>query len=919
MHTLLRFRLVLILAGSFLLACPSHATAQQSTASSAPKPATSDVAAQIGSVHAEPTAPTDVAVQIDELLKKASEHVSHARNKDAEEAAQQALELSKTAGDKTRIMKSLYSLAYPYFLEVRLTEALSLTQESVQLARQLQDKSSLASALNLEASILRALARFEEALGYFEESAGLARELKDLLLQWRVTRSIGILYNEMGDSEKAEGPLKDALRMAEELKGEQWKSQVKDRGKFARDASLETLGLWEAGREHYAAGIKYMEEALADKPENPGLTVELLVNLAFCHGKLGEFQKGADLLKEAMKLWESGNRPHPVIVFSLAATQESLGQLPEALAGLQRAQALVRESGGNAQYEWQIGGRLARVEREMGRDQEALAQYQETIHTIETLRASALKTESGRAFALSTRRDVYAEAADLLFDLHRESEALEMAERSHARAFMDMLAMSRSGVPDELTPEQRQREDAALIRISDIEKQLWKENIAPAEEKKIRADLASAEDDLEVFRLEMRRANPRYASIHYPQPVTVAEIQNKLLDDRTALVEYLLGEKRSLVWVVTKNKVTISVLPARKEIEGQVNGFRKLLSERTSALTVNESLQEISRVGTKLYNSICQPLEPIVASSRTLIIVPDGGLNYLPFEALVSHSRHSALGEIRPSYLVEKFAVLYGPSASALVAIQEMNLETATPAKMLLAFGDPVTPSSGPTLIGAASQVSEHVSKTREVAAEDYAERGFSLARLPYSREEILAISKLFPSSQRHVYLDAEARKETLKAEKLDGFRYIHFASHGFLDEARPSRSGILFSRPPNSAESDVLRVDEIMRLRMNADLVTLSACSTGLGKLVNGEGILGLTRAFFYAGARNITVSLWDVNDSATATLMAAFYRNLKRGLPKSLALREAKLSLLHGDDITWRHPYYWGAFVLVGEKQVN
>jgi CHAT domain-containing protein len=236
---------------------------------------------------------------------------------------------------------------------------------------------------------------------------------------------------------------------------------------------------------------------------------------------------------------------------------------------------------------------------------------------------------------------------------------------------------------------------------------------------------------------------------------------------------------------------------------------------------------------------------------------------------------------------------------------------------MLLAFGDPVTISSSPAShSGSPNQVSEAVSRRREVSVtEDYAERGFSLARLPYTRGEVLSISKLFPVSQRDVYLGPEAREETLKSEKLDEFHYIHFASHGFLDETRPSRSGILFSRTPDSAESGVLRVDEIMRLKVNADLVTLSACSTGLGKLVNGEGILGLTRAFFYAGARNVAVTLWNVNDSATATLMASFYRNLNRGQPKAEALRQAKLRFIRGPQSMWCHPHYWAAFVIEGK----
>ena len=166
-----------------------------------------------------------------------------------------------------------------------------------------------------------------------------------------------------------------------------------------------------------------------------------------------------------------------------------------------------------------------------------------------------------------------------------------------------------------------------------------------------------------------------------------------------------------------------------------------------------------------------------------------------------------------------------------------------------------------------------------------------------------------------HQVLGEQAREETVKSEKLDEYHYIHFASHGFIDEIQPARSGILFSRDPHSKEDGVLQMGEIMRLKLKADLVTLSACSTGLGKLVSGEGILSLTRSFFYAGARNVTVSLWNVNDSATAALMEAFYRNLNRGLQKSAALREAKLTLLRDRNSAWHHPYFWAAFVLVGE----
>lgn len=385
------------------------------------------------------------------------------------------------------------------------------------------------------------------------------------------------------------------------------------------------------------------------------------------------------------------------------------------------------------------------------------------------------------------------------------------------------------------------------------------------------------------------------------------------------MVEYLLGDSRSLVWVVTRSNLASSVLAGRKEIEDQVVAYRKLLSERASVLTQRNSQGEINRLGAKLYRTIVQPFEKDLTSVRTLIVVPDGVLDYLPFEALIAATPRQAAGDGQPVYLIEKFAVVYGPSASALATVQELNRKTTAPSKMLLAFGDPVVAlSSNPSPSTPGDVVSRSASETPDMTSpQDYAERGFSFSRLPFTREEVLAISKLFPASQRRIYLGEEAREEAVKAEKLDDYRYLHFASHGFLDEAKPGRSGILLSSPAGSSEDGVLQMDEIMRLKMNADLVTLSACSTGLGKLVNGEGLLSLTRAFFYAGARNVTVSLWNVNDSATSSLMKSYYENLNRGASQRVALRLAKLTMLRGKNALWRHPYFWAPFVLVGEGQ--
>src|SRR6266852_3860505 len=902
-----RNRIALLLCCSALLTtCPPRISAQQ---------------APTASLQAQPQsgASPDTGGQIDQLLKKANEQMNaQGHMKEAEETAKQALDLSQKIGDKQRILQSMQYLGSAYYYVGRMQESLEICEQAVTLARETGNRKALSRTLNNIATVLRDLGRYEDSLNYYNQVVALGRELKYLPMQATAERNIGVLYMQMGETEKAEGPLKESLRISHELKDEAGKSLVRNVAKVTQEASLLTLGLWEASREQYAAALGYYEQSLATKPENLAFTAELLTDMAEAHEKLHESQKSVELLQQALKIQEStGTGINGTTLSDLGYSQESLGQLKEALATQERALALVRQLGGNPQWEWQGESRIAHVQRALGDNEKALEHYENSIGELEHLRTGALNTESGRADIFAKSRAAYAETADLLVDLHREAEALEMAERGQARAFLDMLAFSRTGLAEDLTPEQRKREDELLARISAVQKSLWKENVSSDGERKLKVELTSAEDDLETFHLEVRHANPHYASIRYPKPITVGQIQKDLLDAQTVLVEFLLGEKRSLVWAVSKDKVSVGVLPPRKEIEEEVSAFRKALTEKTSSLALHESLAKIGRRGQKLYASLLGPVESAITADRTLIIIPDGVLGYLPFETLVAGFSRGVPSDSRNVYLLEKFAIVYGPSTSALAAIKGMHEEPSQRTKMLLAFGDPIvdvsTPPAKTEAEGNATRAASP--EPAATASEEYAERGFSLTRLPFTRTEVLGISKLYPASQRQVYLGEQAREETVKSEKLDEYHYIHFASHGFIDEIQPSRSGILFSRDPYSKEDGVLQMGEIMRLKLKADLVTLSACSTGLGKLVNGEGILGLTRAFFYAGARNVAVSLWNVNDYAAATLMKAFYGNLNRGLSKSAALRQAKLTLLHGKEAAWHHPYYWAAFVLVGE----
>jgi CHAT domain-containing protein/tetratricopeptide (TPR) repeat protein len=899
----------LLSTGVFLLTGSALTQPQQP----AQQPSTTPTPAQT-----QPAPSTDLAAQEDELIKRCNEQMNvKGEFKEAEKLAKQALELSEKMGDKKRTMVALMYLGSAYAYEGNQLEALEIFKRTADLAREIDNRKGLSRALNNISGVLGNLGRYEESLSYMYQCMDVARELGDLPMQYTVLTNIGRLYMATGEPDKAEAPLLESLRIGRDLKHS---DLVSNPSKVATEMSLMFLGGMEAEREHYQVALKYFDQVRESRPDSAQTQVELLNSIAFAHQRLGEYQKAAEVLQESIPIAEKAHTADLATVLSnLGEAQESLGQLEGALGTENRALSTFRGFGTNTGQEWQIERRIGHIDHALSRNEEALSHYENSLHALEYLRTVALNTEAGRAGFAALSRAVYAETCDLLVDLHRESEALEVAERGRARAFLDMLALSRTGLADELTPEQRKREDGILAHISAVQKNLWKENIPTDEEKKLKAELTSAEDDLETFHVEVRHSNPRYASIEYPEPVNVSNVQKDLLDAQTVLVEFLLGEKRSLVWVASKDKLTVGVLPPRKEIEDEVSAYRKSLTGRISALTLAGSLAEIEPAGKKLYSSLLQPVENALVGARTLVIVSDGALGYLPFETLILPAPRSASGEARPSYLLEKFAIVYGPSASALLTVKGMNREQAKPPKTILAFGDPIVDAPPlPAKNGAEATRSaspQPVSKPDATVADEYAERGFSFSRLPYTRSEVLGISNLYAANQRQVYLGEQAREETVKTEKLQDYRYIHFASHGFIDETQPSRSGILFSRDSHSTDDGVLQMGEIMRLKMNADLVTLSACSTGLGKLVNGEGILGLTRAFFYAGARNVTVSLWNVNDSATATLMKAYYQSLNRGLPNSAALRQAKLALLRGSNPSWRHPYFWAPFVLIGE----
>ncbi len=299
----------------------------------------------------------------------------------------------------------------------------------------------------------------------------------------------------------------------------------------------------------------------------------------------------------------------------------------------------------------------------------------------------------------------------------------------------------------------------------------------------------------------------------------------------------------------------------------------------------------------------------LLLGKRELVVIPDGDLHRLPFEVLFTSTSTAQSNLLQLPYLVKSFAVSYSPSASVLAGLRNESRPAAP--KAFVAYADPVYEQNAEGVIA---------STVRAASAGGR----LSLNRLPHSRREAEGIAKLFGSSEADLFLGSEASEENVKQkDKLSQYRLVHFSTYGYVNEARPRFSGLVLSLPPadkaGEREDGLLSAYEIFNLKLNADLVTLSACETGLGKEVKGEGLMSLMRAFMYAGTPSVMVSLWKVDDKSAADLMIRFYRNWRQGvkqgkatikLNKAEALQRAQLDAIKQGN----SPYYWAPFVLMG-----
>jgi CHAT domain-containing protein/tetratricopeptide (TPR) repeat protein len=545
-------------------------------------------------------------------------------------------------------------------------------------------------------------------------------------------------------------------------------------------------------------------------------------------------------------------------------------------------------------------------------------------------------------------------------------EALGVVERGHARSLLDMLneagAEITEGVPADLL--QKKRENQA--RQEEIATLLTGVSLGGGEKQKkspedLENELNSLQAEFDSIENQIRTASPRYAQLTAARPLALEEIRRQVLDDDTALLEYALGDARSYLFAVTRTSFTVSRLPGREEIEREVVAFR----QQILPVSLRRSITDLVAVATDpqrglkvsagatatnpaavaayaqaaqaLYKTTVEPAAPLFKQSR-LLIVADGALNYIPFHALVTATPPAGADFSTLSYLLKTNESLFAPSASVVAAIRQQRAAAGAPSTGgMLIVADPVFDSSDTRARASGAVPAQQpeaeagralsfdsavadVTEGERPAGAQVAARGSKgvLVRLAGTRAEAQQIARLASGAGRKadVWLDLQANEADLEARDLRQYRVLHFATHGLLNAERPQFTGIVLSLVGNREGADgFLRTDEVFNLRLGSPLVMLSACETGLGREKRGEGVMGLTRAFMYAGAPAVGVSLWSVADKSTADLMTDFYRNLlgASALTPSAALSAARLDMIAGKRFS--APFYWAPFVLVGD----
>ena len=852
-------------------------------------------------------------------------HYSFGNINKALESYQKALSIWHDLGERRGEALALLHSGYVYSDLSDTQRALDSYTKALMLWRALKDRGGEARTLTGLGHLNSKLGKKQEALKLYEGANTLFQTMGERIGAGGVLHGMGYVFDEVGEPLRALACYERALqlfRSASYLQGEA--------GSLWRIGRVHYL-LTDYGKalDHYHESIRIFRE-LEYRQSDP----YILKDIGMVYDSLENKTKALEYYSQALVLsrTEGNHREEAYSLNSIGRVHEALGRKKKALSYYALALPLNRTTGDRF-GESNTLFNIARVQRDLGNLSEARMQSERAVRVAETLRTN-VSSQQLRSSYFASARQFYELHTDVLMQMHKQTplagfdlEALASSEQARARSLIEELKESRVDIREGVSAELLQRE--LELRRSINEKAdrraqlvaLRKENEALSISKEI-DQLNTEYDELQV---RIRSESPRYAALTQPQPLTVQQIQQQVLDDDSVLIEYLLGEERSYVWAITRTEISSAELPSRAKIETAVRRFREVLT--VNQPVQNESLQQYEArireaqaqfpsAAAELSDLLVAPVQNKLGKKR-LIIVPDGALHSIPFQPLTVSTAAGAATSNERIPLLAYHEIVYEPSGSTLALVLNENRPPAQ--NTVAVFANPVFEADDARVKIGTSGESTSVSEQQGVVRGVFRDLGLSdgqrVPPLPASREEAEAIMSFVPRGTGLKALGFDANRQTASQPELAQYSIVHFATHGFVDYEHPELSGLVLSLVDQNGQPQpgFLRLHDIYNLKLSANLVVLSACNTGLGKQIKGEGLIGLTRGFMYAGADSVVASLWKVDDDATAALMERFYEGMfVKGLPPAAALREAQLWMRSQE--RWRAPYFWAAFIIQG-----
>jgi CHAT domain-containing protein len=564
---------------------------------------------------------------------------------------------------------------------------------------------------------------------------------------------------------------------------------------------------------------------------------------------------------------------HLYVHNDLGIVEAELGDPGRANADFARVAEVARRVG-NVEYEWRAQWGEGRAAVRL-RPADAIAPLERAIASVERLRQTIPEAGLRAAFMIN-RVGPYETLVEAHMAMSSEPtdaairRALEVAERARSRALADLLVEARARTTDPALMAIRDEESAFGRRLSEVQQRVASA-ATPAVRSVALEELQDLEHEYETLVVRIRRDNPAYASLAHPRALSAEEISAALAADE-AIVEFMMTDQQGFAWIVRRDSVRGYRIPGTKAIDPQIRLLTALLAARDERAT--------EQLGARLFDTLLGPGADALDGVRRLIVVPDGVLQRLPFALLRSKDR----------WLIEHHTLALAPSATILQFLRQSRTERAS--QPILALANP-EPAAGQTAIF------ENVG---------------ALGVLTHATGEVRDARRLVGAPAKSTRVGSAATEAALRSSDASQYRIVHVAAHAIADEIVPRRSAILLA--PGEKDDGLLQVSEIANLSLNADLVVLAACRSNMGRLVRGEGLLSLSRAFMHAGARAVVATAWAIPDRDTAWLMRQFYSAIGDGLAPDDALRRAQLAAI-GSSGSRASAATWAAFVVFGDAR--